>query len=461
MALTKGLTAGDSMFNSVADLQASKSRVKTIVSTNDGINIQFYTVSVTDLGSGVLLDDGLFANPIGVASDPFGTIGGSKLDNPIAHLFKKNKVAETLNGDVSVTRSTTASRVNRSGIVRTAAIDISREEAKGRLIEDASTNLALHSEDFDNVAWTKSTSTVASNTIASPDGATTGDTITFNSGGYSSIFMALTVVSGKTHATSIFAKAGNQNFLSLEFRGSSSTPDAVFDLSTGSVVSGSGEIKLIGNGWYRCSISIISVDSSEIIIIGRGSSGSVGDTVNIWGAQLEDLSFASSYIHTTTVAVTRDEDDITFLPEDNISSVAGTIFFKVDFLGETGVDHHTISISDGTTNNRMQIIRQTGTNKIIAFAVKDGVIQWTLIGTTLAFNTEQQITLTFTKDSAKLYQDGALTASDVSVDVPSDFTIINIGKRVAGEPVSFMHINDLRIYDFVLNTEEVKYLGGL
>lgn len=70
MALTKGLTSGDSMFNSVADLQASKSRIKTIVSTNDGTTIQFYTVSASDLGSGVVLDSGLFANPIGVASIP-------------------------------------------------------------------------------------------------------------------------------------------------------------------------------------------------------------------------------------------------------------------------------------------------------------------------------------------------------------------------------------------------------
>jgi len=155
------------------------------------------------------------------------------------------------------------------------------------LLEKQSTNLCLWSEQFDNAAWSTAGSTVTANNTTSPDGTQNADLLTFNVTSYPSIYQAVTTTNGATYTASIYAKKGNQNFLGLEIRGSSSTTDTVFNLNTGVVVSGTGTIENVGNGWYRCSITKAANSTSTLLIIGRGDTAAIGDTVYLWGAQFE------------------------------------------------------------------------------------------------------------------------------------------------------------------------------
>ena len=75
-------------------------------------------------------------------------------------------------------------------------------------------------------------------------------------------------------------------------RGSSSAPDTVFNLSSGTITSGTGTIEDYGDGWYRCTLTQAAIDNSELFIIGANSE--VGN-IYLWGAQLEEASTASSY----------------------------------------------------------------------------------------------------------------------------------------------------------------------
>lgn len=63
------------------------------------------------------------------------------------------------NGDMSVVRATTATRVNSDG-----------------LVELVPYNLLTYSEDFSNASWTKSNLTITSNSIVAPNGTLTADT---------------------------------------------------------------------------------------------------------------------------------------------------------------------------------------------------------------------------------------------------------------------------------------------
>jgi len=173
-----------------------------------------------------------------------------------------------------------------------------------------SENQFTNSEDF-TTSWTTASLTVTANTTVAPDGTTTADTLTFTTTGYDSVFKTQTVVAGQPYTFSIFAKAGVTNILSLEQR-QGNTPSgasvAQFNLTTGTVIaSGDADSTSItdeGNGWFRCSMTTnSSPDTSELFIIGRGTSGSVSDTIFIWGAQLDNSTSPTTYLPTTSSAL--------------------------------------------------------------------------------------------------------------------------------------------------------------
>ena len=69
----------------------------------------------------------------GADGSGFNQVRKSKLDNPLCHLFKTNKLVEAsaptgTDADVTWTRPTTATYVDRYGTVKTAAINTPREE---------------------------------------------------------------------------------------------------------------------------------------------------------------------------------------------------------------------------------------------------------------------------------------------------------------------------------------------
>jgi hypothetical protein len=79
--------------------------------------------------------------------------------------YKEDKLYAAIptngNGDMTVTRTGTATRVNEAG-----------------LVELVPYNLLLRSQEFDNAAWTKSASSIAPNEIVSPDGKMDADLLT-------------------------------------------------------------------------------------------------------------------------------------------------------------------------------------------------------------------------------------------------------------------------------------------
>lgn len=156
-------------------------------------------------------------------------------------------------------------------------------------------NLLTRTEEFDNAAWTKINSTIIATNGVSPTGTATADTVQFTVGIYGSVFQTTSVVSGASYKLSVYAKAGTLDTLGLEFRGVGSVPDVIFNLTSGTVISGSGgTITSAGDGWFLCTVTKTSVDTSELVIISAGASPASNGTLLLWGADLRLASEAAT-----------------------------------------------------------------------------------------------------------------------------------------------------------------------
>ena len=243
-------------------------------------------------------------------------------------------------------RASTGTYFDSAGVLRTAPINQPRLNYNlvgsawtqpSVLIEPASTNILLYSQDFDNAAWPK-IATVTANTTTAPDGTTTADSMAATASvSYIYTTDISSNIAGRTCTFSCYVKAGTNNFVALNFQGSvNSWVTAIYNLSTGLVTqtangsSGlatltSTSITSVGNGWYRCVItasctsavlqylSIMFAPSATGNTItsayGEPSGNTIGNTLIIWGAQAEVNSLgATSYIPTTSAAVTRAAD---------------------------------------------------------------------------------------------------------------------------------------------------------
>lgn len=236
-----------------------------------------------------------------------------------------------------VTRTGTATYYDSNGYLKTSADGALRFgynpyslEFSGLIIEDSSTNLLLQSSAFNTGSWGKLNSAVTADSLLSPTNDLNADQLIPSTASTSNHGIARQItasaISGETYTLSIFAKASGYNWLRLQFIGASGGDSyAFFNLITGEVggtfgLSSSPAVESLKNEWFRVSITkTITVDGILSAAIyaqesntpitpwsGNGTSG-----IGIYGAQAELKSKMTSYIDTTTTAVTRAAEVIT------------------------------------------------------------------------------------------------------------------------------------------------------
>jgi hypothetical protein len=236
------------------------------------------------------------------------------------------------------------------------------------LVEASGQNLCLQSEEFDNASWSKTDITVttgSTSAFTAPDGTTNADLFTSTASAVSFLAQTITIASGAA-TFSVFAKAGNHGIFRIG-NVSSAARAAWFDLNAGAVIGtvngGTASIQNYGSGWYRCiftASSVVSGGSTFIIAISDAANGTAsvsGATMYAWGAQLEVGSVATTYIPTTSGAVSRAADVISAsgaLVSGLIGQTEGTIYAEVDVRELVGSVAKTF-IDIGATNNRIFI----------------------------------------------------------------------------------------------------------
>ena len=325
-------------------------------------------------------------------------------------------------GDFIFERGTTATRVNKDGLIETVSSDVPRldypitngvvGDCPHLLLEPLRTNIIPYSNDFNQHALTGGS--ITSDDIVSPDGSINADTfVEDTNNSQHKIREDISVTSG-TYTMSCFVK-GTDRFISLYPQGIS-TAYAVFDIANENVtVSGgsdyvSSDIQNYGSGWYRCSLTYdVDTGTSYTHIYLSNSSTNPsptytgnGSEMSFYGLQLEAGNYATSYIPTIGLAETR-LGDVCYNSGTSaeFNDSEGVLFAEVEFLDNANTGY--ISVSDGTADNRC-IIYSTANQIVVATKSGGSGISKSATGTPTNLN---KIAVAYSSSGSKFFLNGS------------------------------------------------------
>ena len=270
--------------------------------------------------------------------------------------------------------------VGTAGAGRTAAYTYNGSSwvLGGTLAEPGATNLVGSSDSFSVYGGI---ATITANAATAPDGTTTASYLVDSATGarhYAAQFA--TIAAGTTNSYSVFLKAGTGTYAYLS-GGKSGAPYTrgwvVINLSTGSITTtniGSPAsvtnqtATAVGNGWYRVNVTTLIDASSTDGYIEVGTctgstsptctytgSGSLG--IYVWGGQIEQNPYPTSYIATSGSAVARAADVYSVPSGGTYFDTTGTLQQaavntpRLDYGSAGGSYPHGILIEESRTNS--------------------------------------------------------------------------------------------------------------
>ena len=349
----------------------------------------------------------------------------------LSPLITLNFETAVLDPRITFTRAgATATRVNNSGFVEVVAADVPRFDfdpvtlsCRGLLVEESRSNNLLRSEDF-TTTWTVSGgSSVAANQLVSPDGTQDADQVTFIGGGQVYQFGSFGTGS---RTFSVYVKKNNNRYFSIQLESNTTAYQCVADLDTGTITGTNANTSAVifnaGGGWYR--VAVTNTASATIAYATMQASGgptfSGGSGIfGIWGAQLEAGVSATSYIPTTTTAITRNAD---------IATITGTNFSDWWQASKGGVlvrarpgtvsgTRPWIQFDDGTANEIIAL-RGNTTNPEL-YIVDGGAPQAQIDAGTITANTDYSLTGWWATNDCKARLDSGAVVADTTATIPT------------------------------------------
>lgn len=382
-------------------------------------------------------------------------------------------------------RASVGTYFDSAGILQTAASSMPRFDyepvthvAKGFLIEESRTNVVKYSEDFANGSnWFNTQMSVTPNVAISPAGTTTAELLTRTGTSGGVYQQQLYSGSTGTYTVSIFAKAatiGNQ--FGLRIQGTyPDRGDVKFNLATGVVIStlasgnytnASATIKHVGNGWYRLTLTVTANTSnvSRVLIGPTDSTLSTGgweaadailSDVYVWGAQLEQGAFATSYIPTTTAAVTRPADYLTIPTGAWYNQSAGTFYDDTEWVSIAGANYPMLfRVDDTTNNNRWNAFYKQSTSTIGVDAFNSGISQGSWFSMTTSTSGTKKLAAAQSLNNANAAFDGIIQTLDTTWTPPTITRLVLSG----GSSTASIWQKSLKYYPLRVSDDQLQLL---
>jgi hypothetical protein len=294
-----------------------------------------------------------------------------------------------------------------------------------------------------------------------------------------------TITSGTTYTFSCFAKSdGGTNYPLIVLQLDSATAwgatrNAIFNVVSGTIHGSAPSgvtmrIQNYGNGWYRFSATATAVGSvtgqyqyriyipnSSATLSYAAASGNT-EGVLVWGAQVETGSVATSYIPTTTAAVTRNADVVTLSGAVSgcIGQTEGTVYLEMQ-ADASGTGQNFLYV--GNNVNDSIVIGKSGANCFFELKVSGTNLISTNVGLS---GTVIKGAIAYANGNYAAYANGNLLASGTTSRTPANaLTAIAFSNFVnlptINAPTAIMRVRANALYTTRLTNAQLAALTTL
>ena len=283
------------------------------------------------------------------------------------------------------------------------------------LWEPQSTNLVTYSEDFSQSFWTKQASVTLDKGYLAPDGTynatkisgVIGSSYVVSQGGILSSSSTKSIWAKTTSGTGVIHLGANQNQSNASFT--------------------------VTNEWQRFEVTGTTTDVYAVDF--RNASTTLSEVL-VWGAQGENLSYATSYIPTNGEAngVTRNQDVCTNGGSlASINSTEGVLYAEVSNVSKE--DYSNIALTDGTNSQRVQIYFNKDALSLMFFVRVDGVLLATHTVSSSGINYEDtnKIAIKYKTNDISFWLNGIKVGTSTSGTlIPNKFTQLGFNSGAGG-----------------------------
>lgn len=354
--------------------------------------------------------------------------------------------------DFTITRSSTATRINPSGNIESVAVNapqIDYNDGCGSfVVEPQRTNIHLYSEEIDNAAYQKSDVTVSANAVTSPDGTTNADECETTSNG-AQLYQQVSLAASTTYTWSFYAKKGTMTDVSQQ----------IFNTNGDGNYGTSGSYySQIGSDWTRVSFTFTTGSNGGNTRFYPINASGVTGSIYLWGFQVEQYSADTSYIPTTSGSVTRVK---TVWETTGLSSVLkpteGVLMAEIRFPhGSTDMATNILSVSSGSFLNMVNIGYWAGYFGQVTMNSSHLLFA---LGTQPAVDTNfHKIAVKYKSGDCAIWVDGVETSASTTTGAPTG-TNLNTISGTYGNSSGFWpffgEIRQLQYYDEILTDAEL------
>ncbi len=334
------------------------------------------------------------------------------------------------NKEFDFARGSSATYVGKDGLIKSAASDVPRidfsDSTNGALLlEPQSTNLITYSNDFSGYSTGSNTTLTYESDVVAPDGSL---------GVYRLQLANL-----------------GSSWLSFGFLGSTSRNASIYVKSVNDGINNQFNINANGiapntltatNDWQRFSRDFGSNQNYDVGI--NNGLDTYTTDIYIFGAQVEALSYATSYIPTNGSQITRLADVCNNSGSaQDFNSEEGVLYAEIAALANDGSTRR-LSISDGTNNNRI-LIGYSSSNRF-QFVVLDGgsvvVNQLITVSDITQFN---KVAFKYKLNDCAFWINGQEVGTDTTATMPSGLDLLNFD-QANGTENFYGKTKDLQVF---------------
>ena len=319
------------------------------------------------------------------------------------------------------------------------------------LWEPQSTNLVTDSQNYNSTYWSGQRGTLSDGGVGLFYLSPTSNVIKYEvtTTGFNQLYYRLpsAVTIGNTYTQQGYVKCDDAPYIIFQIQPLTGNPSIVWDNINNVVISSDPSIDSFNitslNGWVKAEITytatVASIYASLKTYFSTTTSNTQGVPIGTIAyqtfVQVEQQSYATSYIPTEGSTVTRNQDVCTNGGSlASINSTEGVLYAEIAALADD-LTNRGLSISDGTSSNACRIYYINSSNRIRFFFKVGGNAQVIKTIDLTNITDYNKIAFSYKQDDFKIYINGLKVDEDTSGIVPSanTFNKLSFDRGYGGE----------------------------